>query len=472
METATNKVARKRLQVSSAVPVWVTTFVFAVFLRLLTFAQGSLTEYADVQGVLTSLADVVPPELRFTDASTSQKAWREWVIGHDRDIRTRLLRGDQDTLVNWLLFGTSFTMQPRAFFDPAETPDILRRRISLRTKDLISALASSDTDERITFARQLLLRQGYGFDSAEEQGRLERYLYTEVDRVAAERQQYKDREDAVPGADVIERIVAQSNLFQDRGLSLDTSILPSFAIEQALEAMKSNRQLAANEIRRVAVIGPGLDFADKNTGYDFYPVQTVQPFTTIDSLVRVGLASRAQDMELVTFDVSPHVNNHIRAIGERAKSGVPYILRVPIDLGSQWTTALVGYWKTLGDRIGSGTVLPKSLHAPDAVELRGVEIRPQVAAIITPVNFNIVTDKWTGQPFDLVIATNVLVYYDRLDQALAFAGIEAMLRPGGFFITNNVVVELPVSRLRAIGVITVQHSAEKIDRVFWYRRNS
>jgi hypothetical protein len=133
---------------------------------------------------------------------------------------------------------------------------------------------------------------------------------------------------------------------------------------------------------------------------------------------------------------------------------------------------LIGYWKSLGDRIGSETPLPKPLHAPDAVELRGIEIRPQVAATVTPVNFNIVTDKWTGQPFDLVIATNVLVYYDRLDQALAFAGVEAMLRQGGFFITNNVVVELPVSRLRAVGVITVQHSAERIDRVFWYRRNS
>jgi len=472
MGRTTNKQARKGSQGVCAVAVGVTTFAFVVFLRLLMFAQGSLTEYSDVQRVLTSLADTLPPELRSPNASTSQQAWREWVIGHDRDIRMRLLRGDQDTLVNWLLFGTSFTRQPRAFFDPAETPDALRRRISLRTKDLISALASADTDERITFARQLFLRRGYRFDSTEEQARLERHLYAEVDRVAAERQQYMDREDAAPVGDVIDRIVAQSNLFQDRGLSLDTSILPSFAIEQALAAMKSDKQLVANEIHRVAVIGPGLDFADKNSGYDFYPVQTMQPFTTIDSLVRVGLASRAEDIELVTFDVSPHVNDHLRAIRERSKGGPPYILRVPRDLRSQWTPALVGYWKSFGDRIGSETPLSKPLHVPAAVELRGVEIRPQVAAMVTPVNFNIVTDKWTGQPFDLVIATNVLVYYDRLDQALAFAGIEAMLRPGGFFITNNVVVELPVSRLRAVGVMTVQHSAEKIDRVFWYRRNS
>jgi hypothetical protein len=459
-------------QVVPALSVWVTTFAVVFFLRLLTFAQGSIKEYTDVQPVLTSLADILPPALRSTTASTSQKAWQEWVMGHDRDIRTRLLRGDQDTLVNWLLFGTSFTRQPRAFFDRTETQDALRQRISIRTKDLISAITSTDTDERIIFARQLLLRQGYRFDSAEEQARLERHLYAEVDRVVAERQQYMEREDAAAAADAVERIVAQSNLFQDRGLSLDTSILPSFAIEQALEAMKSQGQLAANEIRRVAVIGPGLDFADKNSGYDFYPVQTVQPFTTIDSLVRVGLASRAEVIELVTFDVSPHVIDHIRAMSERAKGAAPYILRFPRDVGSQWMPGLVNYWKSLGDRIGSETQLPNPLDAPGAVELRAVQIRPQVAAAVTPVNFNIVTDKWTGKPFDLVIATNVLVYYDRLDQALAFAGIESMLREGGFFITNNVVVELPVSRLRATGVMAVQHSPEKLDRVFWYRRNN
>src|SRR4030095_946270 len=108
--------------------VWVITFAFVVFLRLLTFAQGSLTEYTDVQRVLTSLADILPRELQ-SPSGTSQKRWREWAIGHDRDIRTRLLRGDQDTLVHWLLFGTSFTRQPRAYFDPTETHGALRPRI-------------------------------------------------------------------------------------------------------------------------------------------------------------------------------------------------------------------------------------------------------------------------------------------------------------------------------------------------------
>src|SRR4030095_14543558 len=88
-----------------------------------------------------------------------------WFAGHDRDIRRRLLRGDEDTVVNWLLFGTSFTQQPKVFFEVSSPVDNLRRLISSRTQDLISALASPDTNERIVFARQLLAGQGYRFET-------------------------------------------------------------------------------------------------------------------------------------------------------------------------------------------------------------------------------------------------------------------------------------------------------------------
>ena len=451
-----------------AVCMGVTLAVLTVLIPVLTSAQGAFAVYSDVESVLTALTEILPPELKSSE--TQRRAWPEWIAGHDRDIRERLLRGDEDTIVNWLLFGTSFTAQPRAFFDGPETPESLRKRISQRTKDLISALHSTGRDERAAFARQLLRAKGFGFDSVEEQARLEQHLYAEVDRAVAERQLFMRREDAIPAGDVIAQVLAQSSLFQDRGLSLDTSILASFAVEQALETMKNQGLLAPNAIRRVAVIGPGLDFADKNSGYDFYPVQTMQPFTSIDSLMRLGLAARPEELDLVTLDISPRVNDHIRAMRDRAKVGTPYILRLPTDTGSPWMPGLVDYWKSVGDRIGSETAIPKPQDAIKGMEVRAIEVRSQVAGRITAMDFNVVTEKWSGPPFDLVIATNVLVYYDRLDQALAFSGIEAMLRPGGFFLTNNVVVELPASRLRSVGLMTVRHSAEKVDHLFWYRR--
>src|SRR5206468_3308649 len=130
--------------------------------------------------------------------------------------------------------GTSFTQQRRAFLEEPATSEGLRRVISRRTRDLISLLASPDVTERTLFARHVLLGLGYRFDTVEEQGRLEQHLYAEIDRVVAERQEYLLREEAALPADVGGQIVAQSKLFRDRGLSLDTSILPSFAIEQAL----------------------------------------------------------------------------------------------------------------------------------------------------------------------------------------------------------------------------------------------
>jgi hypothetical protein len=455
------------LVLQKLVPVAI--FLVIIFLGLFSVrasARNSFTEYSDVQQVLALVTDILPPELKSSDLSAQRKAWPEWVIGHDRDIRARLLRGDEDTIVNWLLFGTSFTRQPRA-----GTSKDLSRLISLRIRDLISTLQSADPAVRNIFARQLLLSQGYGFETAEERARLERHLRVEIERVLAERQQYMLRGEEFRPGDVAGQVMVESQLFRDRGLSLDTSILPGFAVEQALGTMKNQRLLPPSGIRRVAVIGPGLDFADKNTGYDFYPVQTLQPFTSIDSLMRLGLAAGPAEIELTTFDISPRVNDHILAVRDRAKTGTPYLLRLPIDPGSHWTTAFLSYWKSIGDRIGSETAFRMPPEIAKGIELRAIAVRPEVAARVTPVDFNVVTEKWTGPPFDLVIATNVFVYYDRLDQSLALVGLEAMLRPGGFFITNNAILELPVSRLRAVGFMTVQHSRERIDHVFWYRRN-
>jgi hypothetical protein len=234
--------------------------------------------------------------------------------------------------------------------------------------------------------------------------------------------------------------------------------------------MKHQGLLPPNGIRLVAVIGPGLDFADKNSGYDFYPVQTLQPFTTNDSLVRLGFASQPDEIELTNLDISHRVNDHIRTLRDRAEAGVPYVLRLPYNTSGKWTPAWVSYWKSLGNRIGSESPVAKP-PVVKGIELRGVTVQRQVTVRIAPVDFNVVTDRWTGPPFDLVIATNVLLYYDKLDKALAFASIEAMLRPGGFLITNDVIVELPSSHLRSVGMMQVQYSEEKVDYHFWYRRN-
>ena len=74
--------------------------------------------------------------------------------------------------------------------------------------------------------------------------------------------------------------------------------------------MLDKGMLKPNSIRRVAVVGPGLDFANKQAGLDFYPPQTTQPFAVLDSLFRLGLAS-SDSIELYALDISSRVNLHI-----------------------------------------------------------------------------------------------------------------------------------------------------------------
>jgi hypothetical protein len=103
-----------------------------------------------------------------------------------------------------------------------------------------------------------------------------------------------------------------------------------------------------------------------------------------------------------------------------------------------------------------------------------VLVRPPVVLSVTPVDLNIVTERLDRQ-FDLVIATNILLYYDVFEQSLAAANIARMLRPGGFLLTNNRIFELPNSPLAGVDFTDVTYMSlpgigDAGDRVIWYQR--
>src|SRR5215831_5716852 len=200
------------------------TFLLLVsycFLCLSTPARNSLATFDDVERVLRFFEGKLPIELRFSDAGQGRKVWPDWIAKHDREIRSRLLPGDEDTIINWLMFGTSFTKEPKALFEVPETSHDFRRVISRRTTDLIAAFRSPHPDERSIFGRQVLQSQGFGTNTPQERSRLERHFHEEVDRVLTERQQYARREDSFRPGDFSGQMMVQSHLFQDRGLSLD-----------------------------------------------------------------------------------------------------------------------------------------------------------------------------------------------------------------------------------------------------------
>jgi hypothetical protein len=420
--------------------------------------------FADAQPVLDAIRpDLLPSGLRERPASAVAREWDAWVQARDAHVRRRLELGDEDSVINLLLFGSSFTRQPRAtareilararegrLAEFVQTP-LVQRRIA----DLVAAAAAPGENERLAFVHGVMQR------AATEP---RRYLEEGLRRVLAEYDAYA----RTPAAE-------RSVRFDERGLSSDTSIFPGFSIEQALAAVASAGLLAAGSVDRVAIVGPGLDFTDKREGHDFYPQQTLQPFAVIDSLIRLGLASRT-DLTAATFDVSRRVNQHLEAAGERARAGSAYILHLPRDTMASWNPDLTAYWKRFGDQIGE-PVAP--LPIPEGVgnlEVRAVRVSAARMPGITPHDLNIVLQRLDGladeERFDLIVATNLLVYYDVFERSLALVNVAHMLRAGGLFLANNSMPVIVPDSMEAMGSSDSVFSSQinDRDRIHWYRK--
>jgi len=271
-----------------------------------------------------------------------------------------------------------------------------------------------------------------------------------------------------------EEFAQRSRLYRSRGLSSDTSLLPNFAIEESLKAMQARGLLTAGSVRRVAIIGPGLDFTDKQEGYDFYPQQTIQPFAILDTLLRLGLA-KPDALQLTTFDLSPRVNNHLERSAQAARRGQSYTIQLPREAGARWKPEAVRYWERFGEQVGS-PVAPIAVPTTAGELLtRAVRVRPDIVSRITAVDTNIVLQQpqlAETEKFDLIVATNIFVYYDIFDQSLAMLNVERMLRPGGVMLSNNALLELPLFRVRSVGYHTTVYSEREDDgdHIVWYQR--
>ena len=318
-------------------------------------ADRAFTSYASVKPVLDQPGDLLPAELR----NPNEAKWSAWSQRQDKAIRARLQQGDLDSMVNLLLYGTSFTKQPRIkveAFTEASKAGILRARVD----DLVAGLRSPGDNERLTFLNGLLRSQGIDPSSPGETGV---FIYNNLERVLQEMETLAKRAeeakrlqpaqpDAVPDPAAI--FNWRPGLFRDRGVSLDTGIFPNFSIEQALRDLKNRGVLREGQVARVAVIGPGLDFSDKNeeSSYDYYPQQTLQPFALYDSLVRLGLA-RANAVSMSIFDISSRVIDHIQRARERARMNTGYVIQLPREVAPPWPADLIAYWRSLGDRVGA-----------------------------------------------------------------------------------------------------------------------
>ncbi|MBZ5706526.1 MAG: hypothetical protein LAN63_14335 [Acidobacteriia bacterium] len=414
-------------------------------------STAEFISFESAKPVLRVMGESLPSELKQAGSQLDAKAWAEWVKKEDAVIRQRLETGEEDTLTNLLRFGVTFTKEyqiDREYLGKYGHSTLVNSFGEHRADDLIRALRSPSAGERMQQMRVLLENKGFSFDTAAERDRLKEYLLANLARMRDEFNAYREKQKS---AGIEER----SQLYADRGISLDTNLWPDFALDLQFRQMLKTGLLKPGSVRRIAVVGPGLDFANKEYGNDFYPLQTTQPFAVMDSLARLGLADPAS-LELVTLDISPNVNVHLQRVRKAAAKGKAYTVQLAwnsaVPRGQDYLADFVKYWQTLGDQIGAVT---KPVPVPPAVagetHIRAVAIRPQVVTHITPINMNVVYQRLrVPEPelqFDLIIGTNVFIYYGAFEQSLARANLASMIKPGGFLLTNELLADKVPSQL-------------------------
>ena len=423
--------------------------------------------YGDARPIIEDFAGELPAGL---DASVDAGAWSSWEQARDAEIRSRLKRGDADSIVNLVLYGTSFTTRPR--LQNQNDSEETGRLILARIQDFARAATRPKGNERLEFAAAWLKEQGVDASGPEADKRIIVVLLENTRRVLKEQRAFDSTlEAAKKRGDAGSVFVTRSSLYRDRGLSLDTSFRPNYAIERTLAEIKTAGML--RDVRRAAVIGPGLDFTDKRAGYDFYPVQTLQPFALVDSLRRLKLAD-ASGPTVEIVDLSARVLDHLRRAVAQAGKGASYTVQVPLDRDLHWLAETSAYWERFGSEIGSSA---RPLAAPAGVNVRtrAIRIRPDVVKLLRPADLNVVLQHLTlsdDQKFDLMIATNVMLYYEPFEQELALKNIAAMLRPGGLLLANNALPESSGVPMRPVGGTSVAYSDDPDDgdHVLWFRR--
>ena len=415
--------------------------------------------YASIKFLLDAQAQQLPPDLKGAD----EAKWLAWARREDKAIRARLEQGDLDTLVNFLLYGVSFTKQPPLRMErltEAAKSGTLRARVN----DLAAGLRDPGSNERLMFLHELMRNQG--IDPASDHGETGSFIYNQLLRVLEQRKALGER----AASDT-----SRSSLFHDRGLSLDTTIFAAFSIDRTLRDLKQRGVLREGQVARVAVVGPGLDFIDKNedSAYDYYPPQTLQPFALYDSLLRLGLAKQGA-LSIAILDISPRVIAHLQRARERAARNAGYVLQLPRNSVHPWPAELATYWGSFGKYSGDAIEPMRPPEVFAGLETRAVRINPSVVLACEPVDLNIVLERLSSPSaqFDLIVATNVFVYYDAFEQSLALENAGAMLKPGGLLLTNDRLPAISGGSMRLEGFTAVPSGSSGAagEGIGWYRK--
>jgi hypothetical protein len=453
---------------------------------LILLLAAALPAAAGAGPVRVAWTDLPPLHALLARRGVDQASFDGYVARLAETHRHRVREGDLEHLVYFLLQSTRITGRPpieptlsaRALAGslepgtrdawlkgeggavPALPPDV-RARITA----LLRAVDRPGDDARLRYFRGLLetsypdpARRSAGL--AAEYQRVMRFLYLK---------EFVAQREAAPAAAVAE-------LYRARGLSTDTAVEAGYVVHLGLAVAKG--LAPERRVRRVLIVGPGLDLAPRTAFDEAAAPQSYQPWAVIDAVQSLGLA-RLPELEVVAADINPRVIAHLREATAR-----PPLLRLAtsvqagpsVTLSPDYVDYVDGFGRAIGEPV-TGSRAPAGGR-----RAKTVPVSAAVARTLRAEPLDIVTERLAGERFDLIVATNILPYFDDTQLALAMANIAAMLAPGGLLVHNEArpilgemadALGLPLAQARHAVIATVAGAkAPLYDSVFLHVRRA
>jgi chemotaxis methyl-accepting protein methylase len=103
-------------------------------------------------------------------------------------------------------------------------------------------------------------------------------------------------------------------------------------------------------------------------------------------------------------------------------------------------------------------------------------VAAKVASVLRATPLDIVTERLDVPGFDLIVATNILPYFDDVQLMLAMSNVAAMLAPGGVFLHNEArealgdittAVGLPFEQSRHVVIASVRGAPAPLYDSVW-----
>jgi predicted TPR repeat methyltransferase len=132
-------------------------------------------------------------------------------------------------------------------------------------------------------------------------------------------------------------------------------------------------------------------------------------------------------------DINPRVVKHLRGPADRAPT-----LRLVSGIRESDSVSFSREYRDYFAGLGQAAGTIEAAAAPDAGRLaKSMTVSASAARTLRAETLDIVTQRLDAAPFDIVIATNILPYFDDTELALAMSNIAGMLAPGGVFLHNE-----------------------------------